>query len=497
MASEVTASLTPISPSLLFSDGFELSDQSIIPSIDFSSSFLPGANTVEFYVYNANVSLLTSNYNFTNWSVTQDANPDQQTTTDVINLDPIQDVDATGLNDGVVYAVYNFINNELSSSLSNPYYLAEISPDRTEIRLKSNTITDSEIAKTFASFKNKLNEAEYFDEFYISFGDNEYHIGVNAELDITQEQYSILIKLYDALPDQFQLKNTLYVATKVAESQAFKIEYPSTVTDIPLNISYLKGPNTNLEVKDFVNNSTELKSKSELLETNSSSSKDNLANILNQKGVKITPNYSYNTFNEFVNFSSAKKRIENFVEKLEQIQSYEADIDVLDSITGPTSESYDVSSSIASAYTKIENIVKNFDGYEYYLYYNTSSLSYPKTGSSFPYTPLSTTDTTVLQWLGSDVENSQYYGGILLSASLYDNTNQNWLYYTIPEFIRDNSDNNQYLEFSNMVGQHFDEIWLYTKTVSEKNNTTSDLDEGIPLQLADDAISSLGYKWIW
>jgi len=72
-----------------------------------------------------------------------------------------------------------------------------------------------------------------------------------------------------------------------------------------------KGPNINLDVKDFVNNSTELKSKSELLQTESSASKDNLANTLNQKGVKITPNYSYNTFNEFVNFSSAKKRIEN------------------------------------------------------------------------------------------------------------------------------------------------------------------------------------------
>ena len=494
MASEVTASLTPITPSLLFNDGFELSDQAIIPSSDLPSLFLPGENTVEFYVYNADVTLLTENYTFNNWTVTQDANPDDPSTTDIINLDPIQDVVDVGLNDGVVYAVYNFINTELSSSISNPYYLAEISSDRTELRLKSNNITNLEISQTFASLKNKLNEAEYFDEFYISFGENEYHIGVNVELDTSEEQFSVLVKLYDALPSQFQVKDTLYVATKVAESQAFKIEYPSTITDLPLNVKYLQGPNTNLEIKDFINNSTELKSKSELLETNSSSSKDNLSNILNRKGVKITPNYSYDTFNEFVNFSSAKKRIENFIEKVEQIQSYEADIDALNTITGPTSESYNVSSSIASAYTNIENIVKNFDGYEYYLYYNTGSSSYPKTGSAFPYTLLPTTDVSVSVWLGSDVENSQYYGGILLSASLYDNNNQNWLYYTIPEFIRDNDSNQQYIEFSNMVGQHFDEIWLYTKAVSEKNNTTSDLDEGIPLQLADDAITSLGYK---
>ena len=29
-------------------------------------------------------------------------------------------------------------------------------------------------------------------------------------------------------------------------------------------------------------------------------------------------------------------------------------------------------------------------------------------------------DVSVSVWLGSDVENSQYYGGIQLSASLYD-----------------------------------------------------------------------------
>jgi hypothetical protein len=45
-----------------------------------------------------------------------------------------------------------------------------------------------------------------------------------------------------------------------------------------------------------------------------------------------------------------------------------------------------------------------------------------------------------------------------------------------------------------MVGQHFDLIWLYTKEVSEKLNTTSDVDDGIPLQLADDVITSLGYR---
>jgi hypothetical protein len=215
---------------------------------------------------------------------------------------------------------------------------------------------------------------------------------------------------------------------------------------------------------------------------------------LNQNGVQITPNYSYNTFDEFVNFSSAKKRIENFVEKVTLIQTYQSDINALGLITGSTSSSYSVSSSVNSLTTNIENIIQNFDGYEYYLYYTTSSYSYPKTGSSYPYTLLPTNSPSVLTWLGSDNDQSPYYGGIILSASFYDNDNQNWLYYTIPEFIRDNSNNNQYIEFCNMVGQHFDELWLYTKTITQKLNSTNNLEDGVPLKLAEEVIRSFGFE---
>ena len=130
------------------------------------------------------------------------------------------------------------------------------------------------------------------------------------------------------------------------------------------------------------------------------------------------------------------------------------------------------------------------------MYYNTASDSYPKDTSNsevFPYPLLNTGSTEVLNWLGSDVENNQYYGGVLLSASFYDNDNQNYLYYTIPTFITEQSSNDNYIDFVNMVGQSFDELWLYTKAITDKLNTTNVLDEGVPLSLADDVITSLGY----
>ena len=507
MASELTASFQQIPPNFSSTEGYELSgvSQEIVPNSNISAYFNPIEDLVEFWVYDANNNLLSGDENFTDYTILTSPPPQNETTTPANNtnqleLSPIQDVNNLGFTDGILKVVYNFISYRLGSNPTQSYYLSEISSDRTEVRLASNFIPPTTIKSGYAAFVAEMQSVVYdgatpaIDEFYLNFGDNKYQIGVNSQIDTSVTgSPTILVKLFDALPSEFSLKDTLSVVVKPAESVAYQITNPPIIisnSDIDLsNVTYLKGPNTTLEINNFLNNSTDLVSQNDILNTNSTSSADNLSNILNQKGISLTPNYSYDTFNEFVNFSSAKRRIENFIEKVTQIQAYEADITTL-SVASSTPQ---VSSSIATAADNINTLIKNFDGYEYFLYYGSGSSSYPKTGSYQPYGLLPTTDVSVSVWLGSDVENSQYYGGISLSASLFDNTNQNWLYYTIPEFIRDNSENDQYLEFSNMVGQHFDEVWLYTRAVTEKLNTTSQLTDGVPLDLADDVIASLGY----
>tara|TARA_R110000822_G_scaffold149056_4_gene288129 strand:+ start:6698 stop:12127 length:5430 start_codon:yes stop_codon:yes gene_type:complete len=496
MEFKISSSISQIPPSSILNEGFELSDQTIIPSENIAGAFSPEENKVELFIYDVNSSLLDSVYDYNDWTITKNSNTTGLGDTDTLQIDPSNDLVGRGYDIGNLYAVYNFINYELSTSPTDLLYISEISSDRTEIKLNSNFISNEDLKTTFNILKSKIDTVDYFDEFYIASPGNNYNIGINLLLDTSTEQYSVLVKLYDALPTSFSLKDEIYISTKVAESQAYEVKFFNDSNLEVDAIPYLRGPNYNLEIKDFVNNSTELKSKSELLDAVTTGSNNNLQNILNQKGVKITPNYSFSTFNEFVNFSSAKQRVENFYEKVSQIQSYEDDINTIkSSITGSTSGSAQVSSSLASANSNIENIIKNFDGYEYHLFYTSGSSSYPKVADSdFPYPLLNTGSTDVLQWLGSDIEGSSTYGGIILSASLYDNNNQNWLYYTIPEFIRDNQDNDNYIDFSNMAGQHFDEIWLYTKAVTEKNNTTNELDKGIPLKLSQDAIKSLGYE---
>ena len=100
---------------------------------------------------------------------------------------------------------------------------------------------------------------------------------------------------------------------------------PQTFELIDENI-YLRGPNYNLGIKDQINNSTDYVNYSTLSSTSSydagSSSSLNyqINSILAERGVEI--NVDYSDYNNFIYFSSAEIRLENFYYKLQLIEEY-------------------------------------------------------------------------------------------------------------------------------------------------------------------------------
>ena len=298
---EVSSSITPVNPSTLFEDGYELSN-SLITTEDFQGSFTPDLNVVEFYIYDSSKNLLKSEYNFSDYFIADNPNPNPKINlktgkvsvqSSTINLTPEDDIFSRGYTNGNLYAVYNFINYELGSTSDSEYYISEISSDRTEIRIKSNLVSTRVMKQTFVDLQKRLSlnspkaPTAIFDEFYISFGRNDYHIGVNIKFDDTYTgtnkqvykdniiksgntvgQTSVLIKLVDPLPSRFDISSRLYVVTKPAESQAYLVEFPYDPFTQD-NITYLKGPNSNLKINDFVNNSSDYSSKDSLLKTKS------------------------------------------------------------------------------------------------------------------------------------------------------------------------------------------------------------------------------------
>ena len=66
--------------------------------------------------------------------------------------------------------------------------------------------------------------------------------------------------------------------------------------------------------------------------------------------------------------------------------------------------------------------------------------------------------------------------------------------YQLPDFIKDDSQNEIYLRFTDMIGQHFDSIWEYINSFTDIFDRRGKLDEGISKELLYTMAKSLGWE---
>ena len=451
-------------------------DLNLVPSFDVISQFTPVTDVVEFSIYNEQNLLEYISYDYIDYSVTLDYNTNTDSIS-TVNVDPQKDLIKNGYSQGNYTVVYNFLRNQLSSSLDSPFYIKEISSDRTEIRLANNNLTSNEIGEVVASFKEELNDSPYFEDFQINLGNNNIFIANNILLDSTSEvQNTVLIKLYEPLETQFIIKDTLWVTLQTAEAVSYNINFPLRES-LPPPPKQLQGPNFEFNLKNEINTSTVFQNSTQLTTAILTSSYDELQGILEERGVKV--NIDYSNFNNFVYFSSAEQRARNFYYKVGEIEAYNIEITTLD--TAGTSQ---VSSSLTLLESKITRIIKNFDGYEKYQYYSSGSSNiYPKSNLIPPYTLQPTGSAESLSWLTEQATNT---------GSSYDLENPDRLVNTLPSFVKDQSSNASYFLFLDMVGQQFDTIWAYTKDIGNRWDADNRLDYGISKDLVADAIRSMG-----
>jgi hypothetical protein len=468
------------------SQTYEGQDVNLISTFDISTD-LSSSSYIESFIYDNNQNILSSNYNFTQYTVLNNGqSPGTNNNIFQIEIDPEQTLINEGYDQGQYITYYNFFNKQIGSELQQ-LYISEISSDRTEIRLDSTSLTNADIVEQANNLIQQRNDSPYFLDFYLNFGDNQLAIANNIQLENQDPTNpTILIKLYEALPAQFNLNSTLWVVTNLEESIAYQVTFEDTPIVI-LDTVPAKGPNFNLAIKDQINNSTLSYNYTQLTSTALTSSFNQLSSLLEEKEIDI--NIDYTDFNNFVHFSSIKTRLENFYYKVSLLENYSSSIATLNNTTNNNP-----SASIATYEAKINDIITNFDGYDYYLYYSSGSWAWPKSTTQPPYDLYPIGSTEVLTWYGSDNEFSPYYGGIILSASLFDNNNQNNLYYSIPEYLRDDPANDQYSIFVEMVGQFYDNIWIYYKDVTEKYNADNRLENGVSKDIVADAIRDFGIK---
>ena len=128
----------------------------------------------------------------------------------------------------------------------------------------------------------------------------------------------------------------------------------------------------------------------------------------------------------------------------------------------------------------INNLIGSFDGFENYLYTSTSATGYPKSGNSI----LPSTDSLSIDWYNSAVTNS----------SLFDKNNVDYLNNNLPEFIREDYQNQDFMLFMDMLGHHFDVIWVYINGLNNLRKPEHKSDLGFSNDLVYSLLESLGWE---
>lgn len=458
-----------IDPNFLLLDTYSVSDENLIANQEVTSTFNPETDYIEYYVYGLNNSLLYPSLEDGTIPYSLYSLLDND-----IYINPSLDLQTIGFDQGGYNTLYNFYSNRLNSSFSTQYFISEISSDRTEIRLDSNDIDDVDIISSVNAFISERSEDEFFPDFLLNFGSNRTVIANNIVLDGN----TVLIKLYDPLPPQFNVKSTLWVVEEISSPSSYNVVFEEQILEEEDTSIQLKGPNLNLDLKDQINNSTEAISLSNLDSSPLTGSYQQLQSLFNEEGVQI--NVDYTKYSNFVNFSSIKSRIENFEYKLQLIESYTDSANSGSNVPGTGA----VSGSKGYYDSLINDTITNFDGYEYFLYFTSGSKSWPKSNTEPPFQNLATTDASAISW----------YDEQITSASSYDELNQDNLFYDIPEYLRNDSQNQQYIDFVEMVGQHFDNIWIYLKDISNKYNADNRINAGISKDLISQALRDFSLK---
>ena len=448
-------------------------DVSLIPGTSVFDNWDSTVDHIEYFIYDLNGNILFENVA---------GYPQYSLINNNLVIDPENDLKSQGFLEGTYNTAYNFLTYRLGSTSDSRYYISQISTDRTEIRLDTTIISNANIIASTNDFIDYRASSSVFVDFYVDFGNNDLVIANNILLDVADlNNPTVLIKLYEPLPQQFDINTQCWVVESIALPRAYNISIVQTFDVLDNNIP-LQGPNLNIALKDQINNSTPFTNYNSLVANTSAQGTGSLQyqinSLLAERGIET--NIDYSDYSQFVSFGSAQTQLENFYYKLTLLQQYQYSA----SIAGPSTTSTYISASNNVWFNKINEIITGFSGYEYYLYFESGSTAWPKTNATYPYINAGANSVAGLAFLNARS----------IVAEDYDNENNNRLLNAIPSYLTDDPSNSQYFLFVDMVGQNFDSIWVYIKDVTNKFDSDNRLNYGVSKDLVADILRDLGVK---
>ena len=283
---------------------------------------------------------------------------------------------------------------------------------------------------------------------------------------------SLVVKLYEPLPVTVQTNQQVWIS-KIQSNPIIE-----TVTLTGRDESHypeLRGPNFSLEP----HGATGYKVYEDLLNTDV----DGSYKLVNEftKGVGIDTqkldiqyvadpyanltDFEY-TFDQFVHFGSAEERVKNYKFKLQFIEDYEDEYEKLTSGSADYIGTVTANQQAEQKRSLINKTIQNFDGFEKFLQETEHNLD----------------------------NEGDWYGNLLQQAVDYDVINVDYLVNNIPKHILKDRNNADFFLFLDMIGHHFDILWVYINGITRIKKLEEKQTKGIANKLVYHLLESFGWN---
>lgn len=339
----------------------------------------------------------------------------------------------------------------------------------------------------------------------------------------TGSQNSLILKLYEPLPTSVQDNQQIWISKILANPI---IDTVRLIGDTTQTCPPLRGPNFGLETDNGIG----YQIFDDLISSGSYSSNLLINKYAQSKGIdtsklniEYVKDFEY-SWENYINFGSAEERVNNFIYKLGVLEKY---IQEYQQLTGQTFNlGYVLTEDALGIFTpeiegneilntenslgigievpilfgkysidesgvllnKINTTIQNFDGFERFLYTSTNSLAYPKFDNTFP-----DGITRKVNYPTTASEAIIWYNTIVASAEYYDKYNTNYLVNNLPLYIQEDYNNNDFIVFLDMIGQHFDIIWTYITSIRDSKKIGEVESKNIINTVVGPMLQSLGW----
>jgi len=412
---------------------------------------------------------------------------------------------------------FNFLINLIGDAGNLPFFLHEISSDRTELKLRvklSYVSTYPSVVLELEEFRDvaaKLRADRRLNDININFGSNNLFSIVNLKVECSdtgavqpcqQEGESncnelvLYVKLKYPLPVYIQEKQLCFISYKVLEEyiDTFTVQPEEVLTPEglnPLKNKVLKGPNFKNCTAVDTSNSTDLKSWNNLLDADITTTNHLIREILSGSE-EIPLNIDYTSFSNFVVYGSATERLKNYNFKRQLVEYYDSQSNI--ALNSNAYASVYITKLTDNYLNRANTVLTEFDPFEKYLHYQSGSIfSYDITGSVLP-APKFVSGSRIINYPTTSSQYTAWYDSMLDIASAHDFRNYDSLFYNTPDHILRDPNNSEYVTFLYMIGQHFDNIYTYVRKLTSIHERDEHPERGIPNKLLPYYARSLGWK---